>query len=157
MPANASPSALVAARLKNLRTGWRKWCNQTSLCQCKGFDQRAGWELARDANERGGNRPAWSEGDELDASDLPTVLWMDLGGRVSCPKHIGTYAIQGLEADPTASSISTPITTWSKVKIREDWMICESCASKAAWAAKVASGEVPADPTYPPMSPSVER
>lgn len=64
---------------------------------------------------------------------FPTRLWCDLGGRVSCTEHLGTYATSALQENPRATVIETPITVWRplpKEEHSEPWGRCETCEDK---------------------------
>jgi hypothetical protein len=58
------------ARLQDLRTGWRKWCDLCSADECTNPDQARGFALAAEANDGGGNRPTKREANDLTAADL---------------------------------------------------------------------------------------
>jgi hypothetical protein len=44
--------------------------------------------------------------------DGTTPLWWDYNGRIVCVKHGGNYLSCAVEANPTATTHSTPLTTW---------------------------------------------
>jgi hypothetical protein len=62
------------ARMSDLRTGWRIWCNFGDESDCTNADQLAGYELAADTNANSfGDRPTCGDAKYLTASDLPAL------------------------------------------------------------------------------------
>jgi hypothetical protein len=60
------------ARLKDLRTGRRIWCNFGDESECTNADQLAGYQVAADTNANGfGDRPTRGGAKYLTADDLP--------------------------------------------------------------------------------------
>ena len=67
-------------------------------------------------------------------------LWMDLGGRVCCPAHIGASAGAVLSTRPRSRVLRTGLTVWERMTDddRAEWaeflfaengstVLCESC------------------------------